>query len=153
MSLMTLDASPQPATRILATAKQFNIEASFLADGRVVVVVRQPPAAELQLFSPEGERLLSVPLGDGFTTLGNEPFANVLMVSTLFAGKSFVTLIDTTNGKALRRIDGVRAPSLWPSAPSETPPPGSPGARILLASEKLYLLPTQTEEPRLLLPR
>ena len=153
MSLMPLEASPQPATRTLATARQINIEASFLADGRVVVIVRQSPAAELQLFSPKGEPLLRVPLGDGFSTIGNEPFANVLMVSTLFAGKSFVTLIDMTNGKVLRRIDNVRAPSPWLVGPSEIPPPGSPGARILLASEKLYLLPTQTDEPRLLLPR
>ncbi len=155
VSLVQLEGSPQAPGQILATGKQANLEADFLADGRVAVIVRQPPTAELRLFSPEGKPVFGVPLGGGLTTIGSEPFPNVLSVSTTFGGKSEVALIDTTSGKVLRRIAGVHAPSSWTSGASEAPPPpGSPGARILMSLDgKLYLLPSLTEEPRLLLPR
>ncbi len=155
VSLVQLEGSPQAPGQILATGKHANLEADFLADGRVAVIVRQPPTAELRLFSPEGKPVFVVPLGGGLTTIGSEPFPNVLSVSTTFGGKSEVALIDTTSGKVLRRIAGVHAPSSWTSGASEAPPPpGSPGARILMSLDgKLYLLPSLTEEPRLLLPR
>jgi hypothetical protein len=146
--LLTLDGSPQPTIRTLAAVKQVNLEAGLLADGRIAVVVRQPPTAELRLFSNAGQPLLTIPLGAGSTTIGSEPFPNVLMVSTWLASTPSVRLFDTTTGRLLRQVEGFHA-----LRNSEPAPPASAGSRLLLKQETLYLLPSMTEAPRPLLPR
>jgi hypothetical protein len=151
--LLTLDASPQPVVHMLAAVKQVHLESGLLADGRVVAIVRQPPHSELRVFSKAGEPLLTIPLGEGYSRIGNEPFPNVLIVSTQTAFKSIVLLFDTTTGRLLRQLDGFYAPAPFLSFQSEPAPAGSPGARILMAKETLYLLPSVTESPRQLLPR
>lgn len=152
--LLTLDGSPPPTIHTLAAGRQVNLQAGLLADGRIAVIVRQPPTAELRLFSTAGEPLLTIPLGQGFTTFGSEPFPNVLMVSTQVTSTPIVRLFDTTTGRLLRQVDGFRAPSpllFWNPGPAG--PPASAGSRLLLQEEALYLLPSMTEAPRLLLPR
>ncbi|MDO8678239.1 MAG: hypothetical protein Q7R30_06700 [Acidobacteriota bacterium] len=151
--LLTLDGSPPPTIRTLAAVKQVNLEAGLLADGRIAVIVRQPPTAELRLFSQAGEPLLTIPLGEGLTILGSEPFPNVLMVSTQLASTSVVRLFDTTTGRLLREVEGFRAPGAFLSWNSQPAPPASAGSRLLLKKETLYLLPSMTEAPRPLLPR
>ena len=150
---MTLDGSPQPTIHTLAAAKQVHLEAGLLADDRIAVIVRQPPTAELRLFSKAGEPLLTIPLGEGFTTMGSEPFPNVLMVSTQLASTSSVRLFDTTTGRPLRQFEGFRAPGAFLPWNSQPAPPTSAGSRLLLKNETLYLLPSMTEAPRPLLPR
>jgi hypothetical protein len=157
--LLTLDGRPQPTMHTLATVTRVNLEAGQLADGRIAVIVRQPPTAELRLFSTAGEPLLTIPLGDGFTTIGSEPFPNVLIVSTRLASTSIVRLFDTTTGRLLRQVEGFHAPralfasNLVFSSKLEPAPPASAGSRLLLKKETLYLLPSMTEAPRPLLPR
>ena len=149
VSLLQLEGSAQAPPRTLATGTA-TFDASFLGDGRVAVIVRQPPTAELRLFSPDGTPEFSLPLGDGFSRLGGEMFVNVVAVTTLLSGRSEVLLIDTTSGKILRRAAGFHAIS----SQAAPPPPGSPGARLLMSVDnKLFLLPSVTEEPRLLLIR
>jgi len=150
--VLTLDGSPQPTIHTLAAVKQVNLETGLLAGGRIAVIVREPPTAELRLFSEAGEPLLTIPLGEGLTILGNEPFPNVLMVSTQLASTSSVRLFDTTTGRLLRQVEGFRAPRAFASN-LEPPPLASAGSRLLLKDETLYLLPSMTEAPRPLLPR
>jgi len=151
--VVTLDGSPQPTIHTLVAVKQVNLEAGLLADGRIAVIVRQPPTAELRLFSQAGEPLLTIPLGEGLTILGSEPFPNVLMISTQLASTSIVRLFDTTTGRLLRQVEGFRAPRAFLSRNSQPAPPASAGSRLLLKKETLYLLPSMTEAPRQLLPR
>jgi len=152
--LLTLDGSPQPTIQTLAMARQVNLEAGLLADGRIAVVVKQPPTAELRLFSTAGEPLVTVALGDrGVTTIGSEPFPNVLMVSTPLYAPPMVRFFDTTTGRLLRELEGFRVPSAFSSWNSRPAPPASAGSRLLLKGETLYLLPSMTEAPRPLLPR
>ena len=149
MAVLGLDA-PKPTLVTLAASRSNSLEASFLADGRIVVLVRQPPTAELRLFSADGASLFSRPLGEGFTNLGGEPFTNVLWVSTLLRGKPHVVLVDTRSGESLRQLSGFRTLTNWER--ELPPPPGSPGARLLMSADrKLYLLPSVSEDPRPLL--
>ena len=150
ISLRRLESS-EPA-QTLGTARNADFETSFLSDGRIALLVRQKASAELRLFSREGKPTLNIALGAGRSTLGGEPFASVLSVATLFMGQSELSFIDSGSGKVLRRIAGVLAPPSW--SPEAPPPPGSPGARLLRSlDEKLYILPSLADEPRLLLPR
>ena len=152
--LLTVDSSPQPTMHTLATvASQVNLEAGLLADDRIALIVRQPPTAELRIFSKLGEPVLTIPLGQGFSTIGSEPFPNVLIVSTQLASTSSVRLFDTTTGRLLRQVEGFRAPSISSAGNSESAPATSAGSRLLLKEETLYLLPSMTEAPRALLPR
>ena len=151
--LLTLDGSPLARVQMLSISKQTAFESAFLADGRVVVLHREPPLSELRLLTNTGEPALTVPLGEGYSKLGNEPFANVLIVTTQLASKTTVRLFDSTTGRELRRIEGFHAPAPYYSYLSEPAPPGSPAARILMEKETLYLLPSLTEEPRRLLPK
>jgi hypothetical protein len=152
--LLTLDGSPQPTMRTLAAAKQVNLETRLLADGRIAVVVKQPPTAELRLFSAAGDHLWTVPLGDrGLTKIAGEPFPDVLMVSTSVYGSPMVRLLDTTTGRILRDVEGFRMPDAYFSWNSRPAPSASAGSRLLIKGETLYLLPSMSEAPRPLLPR
>ena len=150
ISLRRLESS-EPA-QTLGTARDADFETSFLADGRIALLVRQKASAELRLFSREGKPTLNIALGAGRSTLGGEPFASVLSVATLYMGQSELSFLDSGSGKVLRRFPGLSAPPSWSwDAP---PPPGSPGARLLISpDQKLYILPSLTEAPRLVLPR
>lgn len=155
VTLVQIDGPAPVQGQVLVSARQSNLEAGFLADGRVAVIVRQPPNADLRLFSPDGQFLFGVPLGGGHTTLGAEPFPNTISISTTRAGKTEMVLVDTTSGRVLRRLPDLRPSARWLAGYAETPPPpGTPGAGMVWSSDgKLYLLPSLTEEPRLLLPR
>jgi hypothetical protein len=149
VSVLQLDA-PQPKPMALYSGKANNADASFLADGRIAVLVRQPPTADLRVFSPDGKVALTRPLGEGFSNLGGEPFANVFWVSTLVRGIWNVALIDARSGEMLRRLSGFRTLDNWDRG--VPPPPGSPGAHLLMSTDrKLYLLPSVTDDPRPLL--
>jgi hypothetical protein len=151
VSLVTL-TGPELTTHALVAAREVNLEASFLSDGRIATIVRQPPTSQLRVFSKAGDPMLTVPLGQGFTTIGTEPFPNVLIVSTQLP-TSTARLFDTTDGRLVREVEGFRAPRASLFANSEPAPPASAGSRLLLKDESLYLLPSMTEAPRALLPR
>jgi hypothetical protein len=153
VSLVALDASTTVSVQTLAIVKQVNLESTILSDGRFAVMVRQPPRSELRFFSKAGQLEFTVPLGEGFSALGSEPFPNSLMVSTKVASKSIVRLFDMTTGRLLRQVDGFGLPPRSLALSLNQAPPGSPGARILLGNRSLYLLPSMTEAPRQLLPR
>ena len=153
VALVDLEGTPRAPTRTLATGKGINLAAMFLMDGRVAVLVARPPEAELKIFSPEGKALLDLPLGVGGSWLGGEPFTNVVSLSRMLNGAPEVDLVDTTSGKTLRRIPGLRPVASW-ARPLPPTPADSPGARLFMSyDEKLYILPSLTEEPRLMLPR
>ena len=152
VSLLTFHGAEPVTPRTLASGVPTNFDVRFLGDGRIALQVRHPPTAELRLFTPDGDPLVTVPLGEGFSMIGSEPFVNVLAVSTLMKGKSGVALLDTTNGAILRQLAGLYTVAHWTSV--APPPPGSAGARMLMSADrKIYLLPSLTEEPRQLLPR
>ena len=81
--------------------------------------------------------------------MGPEMFPGVLAMSS-GGSEAATTLLDTTTGKVLREIPGLRAQSDFGSSP----PAGSAAARLLQSADgKLYELPALDAEPRLLLPR
>ena len=75
-------------------------------------------------------------------------FPGVLGVSTTGFTEE-LSLIDIESGAIMRRLPGFHSPgNAWNS-----PPAGSPAARLLQSSDgKLYELPSLTAEPRQLLP-
>ena len=87
-------------------------------------------------------------------SLGKEVFPGVLCLHILKGKDSAVAFIDATNGAELRRIPGYSlAPRPFSLYVETVPPPGTPGARLLLSAGKLYELPSLQAEPRLLLPK
>jgi len=156
VSLFSLDEPSLPAAELVTGVRDNNLQDGFLAEGTIAVIVRQPPTSELRLFSSHGKLLFTVPLGVGYSTLGNQPFANTVTVATNRGGEHVLSFIDATTGAIVRQMAGYYVPQtiaawFW----YETPPaPGTPGARLLMSNDRrLVMLPSLSEEPRQLLPR
>ncbi|MBX7184303.1 MAG: hypothetical protein K1Y01_04075 [Vicinamibacteria bacterium] len=130
-------------------------QAAFLADGRIAVSnggsVGAGQKQALKTFSPAGQALLDIPIGEGMAPrLGREMFPGILGASTgTFTDE--LSLVDCNSGAVLRRLPGLNSPGWFLRNPA---PPGTPAAQILLSREgKLYELPSPSAELRLLLPR
>lgn len=155
LSLLTLNDTSDSATKTLVDGTANNIEEGFLADSRVAVIVRHPPESDLHIFSPDGNERFVIHLGVGYSSLGNEPFPNTLTVTTSRAGQRLLSFFDTTTGAMVHQMEGVYPPqsiARWYGL-EYSPPPGTPGARMLISGTRLMLLPSLKEQPRQLLPR
>jgi hypothetical protein len=128
--------------------------AIFLADGRIAVTNAGSVGAwrkrALKIFSPTGQMVLDIPIGDGMgPRLGREMFPGVLGMS-LSSFTEELTLIDLASGSVIRQIPNVSSPRFFLQPWT---PPGTPAARLLLSRDgTLYELPSVTAEPRRLLP-
>ncbi len=128
--------------------------AVFLADGRIAATSGGSAGGwdrrTLRIFASAGERVRDIPIGEGTAPrLGGEMFPGILGVSaTSFTEE--LSLIDIESGAVMRRLPGFHSPG----NPWNSPPAGSPAARLLQSSDgRLYELPSLTAEPRQLLPR
>ncbi len=158
MTLVNLGEGPAPSNAGVALGSDLFSGATFLADGRVAVAGGDAygrTGRSLRVFSSTGEPTLNQKLDDGANvSLGKEVFPGVLCLHILKGKNSAVAFIDATNGAELRRIPGYSlAPRPFSLYVETVPPPGTPGARLLLSAGKLYELPSLQAEPRLLLPK
>lgn len=151
--LVHLNESPGAGETTTLMADVFFPTPRFMSDGRIVVSSRAalgaPYEASLSIFSPEGKPVLDVPTALGHSGyMGPEMFPGVLAMTS--AGSEAATiLLDTTTGKVLREITGLRPQGVFVSPP----PAGSAAARLLQSADgKLYELPSLDAAPRLLLP-
>lgn len=151
--LIHLNGSPGGVETTTLLTDVFFPRPRFMSDGRIVASSRAslgvPYQASLSIFSPEGKPVLSIPTSVGHSGfIGAEMFPGVLAMTS--GGHDVATtLLDTTSGKVLREIPGLRAQNFFASAP----PPGSAAARLLQSGDgKLYELPSLDAAPRLLLP-
>lgn len=155
ISLIDLSGAPGAARPAVLLKDVLFPSAIFLADGRIAAVTGGSVGAwqsrALKIFSPAGQALLDIPIGDGpAPRLGLEIFPGIIGVGmTRFSEE--LSLIDTSSGAVVRSIPKMSSPGWFLRT---TTPPGTEAARLLLSSDgKLYELPSVTAEPRLLLPR
>ncbi len=129
--------------------------ATFLSDGRIAVSNGGSVGAwqkrALKTFSPAGQPLLDIPIGEGMAPgLGREIFPGILGAN-LGTFTDELSLVDVNSGAVLRRLPGLSSPGWFLRTLA---PPGTPAAQILVSRDgKLYELPSPSAELRLLLPR
>jgi hypothetical protein len=154
MSLVDFDSASGAVLSSVLLSDVLFPSAIFLADGRIGATSGGSAGAwnkrTLRIFTPAGQMVRDIPIGEGTAPrLGSEMFPGVLGVSTTSFTEE-LSLIDIESGAIIRRLPGFHSPgNAWNS-----PPAGSPAARLLQSSDgKLYELPSLTAEPRRLLPR
>lgn len=128
---------------------------TFLADGRLVVAEPGRDGFRLDLLSPDGDRLASLPLPGRSHGIrfGSEPAPGRIQVS-LAKDESRMTwawfLVDPVAGKAAP-LAGDRPQRFWWTGQLSYPPAGSPATRLLGdADGRLVLLDPATGERRAL---
>ena len=146
-----------PAGRVRPTVLLSDVlfpRAIFLADGRIAATGGGSVGAWnkriLRIFSPAGQVVIDIPLGDGSAPrLGSEMFPGIVAVGTgTFTLE--LSLIDVASGAVVRRLPDMF--SLGESMES-TAPPGTAAARLIESRDsRLYELPSPAGEPRQLLP-
>ena len=146
-----------PAGRVRPTVLLSDVlfpRAIFLADGRIAATGGGSVGAWnkriLRIFSPAGQVVIDIPLGDGSAPrLGSEMFPGIVAVGTgTFTLE--LSLIDVASGAVVRRLPDMFSlgESMEPTAP-----PGTAAARLIESRDgRLFELPSPTAEPRLLLP-
>lgn len=153
LSLVDLNRGAGETKPTVLMSDVLSPSAIFLADGRIAATNAGPVGVwrqrALKIFSPTGQMVLDIPLGDGMgPRLGREMFPGVLGVSTGFFNEE-LTLIDLTSGSVIRRVPDV-SPAWFSANPM---PPGTPAARLVTSRDgTLYELPSLSAEPRRLLP-
>lgn len=154
VSLIDLGGAPGDARSTVLLKGVLFPSAIFLADGRIAATTGGSAGAwqsrTLKIFSPAGQALLEVPIGDGpAPRLGREMFPGIIGVGLARFAEE-LSLIDATSGAVVRRLPNLSSPGWFLRTMA---PPGTPAARLLLSGDgKLYELPSLTAEPRLLLP-
>jgi hypothetical protein len=154
LTLVDLGGAPGETRPTVLMSDVLSPSAIFLADGRIAAANGGSVGAwrkrALKIFSPTGQVVLDVPIGDGMgPRLGREMFPGVLGVSTGTFTEE-LSLVDVASGAVVRRIPDVSSPGRFFQPMT---PPGTPAARLLLSRDgTLYELPSVTAELRRLLP-
>ena len=153
LSLMRVDDADPAAARPTVLLPETPVpRAIFLADGRIATTSGGMHQTVLKVFSATGAPLLSTALSDGVATIEAEMFPGLVAIGMGLTRE--IAIVDCSNGNIVRRIPGMTSPISYafasPNVPA--PPPGTPGARLLLSQGKLFDLATPSAEPRLLLP-